>query len=272
MGMKDRFLKSKDVAMKSEHLSLNGARIHLRRAGTGAPLLFLHGTGGVPSWLPCFDELAKERMLLVPDHPGFGDSDTPDWLFGMSDVAYCYLDFIEHLGLRNIDVIGHSLGGWIAAEVAIRNAHAFRSLTLIAPAGVRVKGVLSGDIFMWSAEERANNLFHDPGLAAQALATFNDPGLLETQLKNGYAAARLGWQPRLYNPELQRWLHRIKVPTKLIWGNEDKVLPVAFATAWIDALPQLKFASIPLCGHLPHVERQSQTISLIRSFLAEAAS
>jgi pimeloyl-ACP methyl ester carboxylesterase len=260
------------MAHKSEHLNLNGARIHLRRAGSGTPLLFLHGAGGVTSWLPCFDELAKDRTLLVPDHPGFGESDTPTWLFGIGDVAYCYLDFIERLGLQDLDVVGHSMGGWIAAEIAIRNPHAVRSLTLIAPAGARVKGVLSGDIFMWSAEERASNLYHDPGLAAQVLANFNNPDLLETQLKNGYAAARLGWHPRLYNPELQRWLHRVTAPAQLIWGNEDKVLPIATAKAWIDALPQLRFASIPLCGHLPHVEKPSETLSLIRAFLGEVAS
>jgi pimeloyl-ACP methyl ester carboxylesterase len=259
-------------AFTSEHLTLNGARIHLRRAGSGAPLLFLHGAGGVTDWLPWFDELARERTLLVPDHPGFGDSDTPGWLFGMGDVAYHYLDLIEHLGLRDLDVIGHSMGGWIAAEIAVRNPQALRSLTLIAPAGVRIKGILSGDIFMWSPEERARNLFDDPELAAQALAAGSDPKQLEARLKNSYASARLGWQPRLFNPELQRWLHRIKAPLQLIWGEGDKVLPVDYARAWTDALPQARLAKFARCGHLPHVERPSETANVVQSFLREVAS
>lgn len=259
------------MAAVSEHLTLNGARIHLRRAGSGAPLLFLHGAAGVTAWLPYFDELAKTRTLLIPDHPAFGESDTPDWLFGIGDLAYFYLDFIEHLGLRSLDIVGHSLGGWIAAEIAARNAAALRSLTLMAPAGVRVKGVLSGDLFMWSAEERAHNLFHTPALAAGMLAALPDPAQLRVQLKNSYGAARLGWQPRLFNPELQRWLHRIKIPVQLIWGEDDRVLPVAFAQAWTGSLPQARLAKLARCGHLPHVERLPETLEVTRAFLREVA-
>jgi pimeloyl-ACP methyl ester carboxylesterase len=254
-----------------EHLTVAGARIQLGRVGAGKEVLFLHGSAGAVTPLPFFDELAKERALLIPDHPGFGQSDTPEWLLGIGDVAYHYLDLIEQLGLRDLDVVGHSLGGWIAAEIAVRNAGAIRSLTLISPAGVRVKGTLSGDIFMWSLEERAANLFHDPDLAAQALAASRNPDLLERQLKNGYAAARLGWQPRFYNPELQRWLHRIKIPVQLIWGEQDKMLPVEYARAWLEALPQARLAKIPSCGHMPHVERPAETLSATRTFLREVA-
>jgi pimeloyl-ACP methyl ester carboxylesterase len=261
------------MAATSEHLTLNGARIHLQRAGSGAPLLFLHGAAGITAWLPYFDALAKDRAIVIPDHPGFGDSDTPDWLYGIGDIAYFYLDLIEHLGLRNLDIVGHSIGGWIAAEIAARNASAIRSLTLLAPAGVRVKGVLSGDIFMWSPDERANNLFHSPALAAGMLAAAAaNPDQMKAQLKNSYGAARLAWQPRLFNPELQRWLHRIKAPLQLIWGEGDKVLPVDYARAWTDALPQARLAKFARCGHLPHVERPSETANVVQSFLREVAS
>lgn len=234
-------------------------------------MLFLHGAGGARTPLPFFGELAKERALLIPDHPGFGRSDTPAWLMGIGDAAYCYLDLIEQLGLQDLDIVGHSLGGWIAAEMAVRNFSSIRSLTLIAPAGARVKGILSGDSFIWSPEELAANLFHDPELAANALAASRNPDLMEIQLKNGYAAARLGWQPRFHNPELQRWLHRIRVPVQLIWGEQDQVLPTEFARAWTDALPRARLAKIPLCGHLPHVERPAETLSVMRSFLREVA-
>ncbi|HEX9466562.1 MAG TPA: alpha/beta fold hydrolase [Alphaproteobacteria bacterium] len=261
------------MTYQSEHITVNGARIHLRRAGSGAPLLFLHGAAGVTAWLPYFEELAKTRTLLVPDHPGFGESDTPAWLFGIGDIAYFYLDFIDHLGLSELDIIGHSLGGWIAAEIAARNAGALRSLTLLAPAGARVKGVLSGDVFMWSPEERANNLVHAPALAAQMLAAAAaNPDQMKAQLKNSYGAARLGWQPRFFNPELQRWLHRINIPVQLIWGENDKVLPVEFAKAWTDALPKARLTKLPQCGHLPHVERTAETLAATQAFLREVAA
>lgn len=219
-----------------------------------------------------FAELAKERTLLIPDHPGFGQSDTPDWLMGIGDEAYCYLDFIEQLGLNDLDIVGHSLGGWIAAEIAVRNASSIRSLTLIAPAGARLKGTQSADIFLWSPEEQAANLYHDPGMAAEALAAIRKAEHTEIRLKNSYATARLGWQPRFHNPELQRWLHRIKVPVQLVWGEQDKVLPVALAQAWTEALPQARLSTIPRCGHLPHVERPTETLSILQSFLREVAS
>lgn len=90
-------------------------------------------------------------------------------------------------------------------------------------------------------------------------------------MKNSYAAARMSWQPRLYNPELQRWLHRIKVPVQLIWGEQDKLLPAEFAQAWTDALPKARLSKVALCGHLPHIERPAETLAIIRSFLREVA-
>lgn len=261
--------KHRRMNYTSEHLTLNGTRMHLRRVGTGDPILFLHGAGGAVTPLPFFDKLAESRTVLIPDHPGFGDSDTPAWLFGIGDVAYHYLDLFEHLGLRGLDIVGHSMGGWIAAEIAVRNASAIRSLTLMAPAGVRVKGILSGDIFMWSPEERARSLYDDPSLAEKMIAASSDPALLERQLKNNYASARLGWQPRLHNPELERWLHRIQVPVQLIWGDQDKVLPVDYTQAWLDALPRARLSRLARCGHMPHVERSSETLSVLETFLRE---
>jgi pimeloyl-ACP methyl ester carboxylesterase len=255
----------------SEYLTILGARIHLRRAGKGAPLLFLHGAGGVPVWLPFFDKLAARFEVLVPDHPGFGASDTPPWLRNIGDAAYYYLDLIDALSLAKLHVVGASLGGWIAVETAVRDCSRLASLTLIAPAGLRVAGVQAGDPFIWSPEESARNLYFDQSFAERMLAAPVTSETADLQLKNRFAFARLAWQPRLFNPDLERWLHRIKTPVQLVWGNEDKVLPVAYAQAWLKKLPRARLLPIPSCGHLPQVEQPDAVANVIGVFVREVA-
>jgi pimeloyl-ACP methyl ester carboxylesterase len=120
-------------------LKIGDVAIRLHRAGSGPKLLFLHGAGGVPQWLPFFDALADHYEVLVPEHPGFGSSDDPPWIQSMSDLAMFYLDLVEETGLDRIHLVGNSLGGWLAAEILIRDRSRFRSLTLLAPAGIRIK-------------------------------------------------------------------------------------------------------------------------------------
>src|SRR6202167_4761506 len=108
-----------------------GCRLLLRRAGAGAPLLFLHGANGFPAWLPFFETLSDRFEVLAPDHPSFGRSTTPAWLDEVGDLAYFYLDLLDTLGLDGFHVVGHSLGGWIALELAIRSTARVKTLTLI---------------------------------------------------------------------------------------------------------------------------------------------
>lgn len=256
----------------SDHLDILGARVHVRRAGEGEPLLFLHGAGGVPVWLPFYARLAEHFEVIVPDHPGFGASDTPDWLRGINDAAMFYLEFVDALGLSSVNVVGSSLGGWIAAEAAVRRCDDFKSLTLIGPAGVRVKGILSGDNFIWSPEEHARNVYFNQDIAAQVLAAPQTPESEDLQIKNRFATARLAWEPRFFNPDLERWLLRIRRPTLLLWGDHDKVFPPQYADAWRAALPDARAVVIPECGHLPQVEHPERVVTEIRSFVGEIAS
>ena len=129
------------------------------RGGQGAPLLYLHGALGVYGWTPFMEQLSQRFDVIVPDHPGFGESDTPDWLDNVGDLAYFYLDVMQALRLTGVHLSGTSLGGWIAAEIAVRDCHPLKSLTLTAPAGIHVKGLSKGDFFMWSPEQFVRNLY-----------------------------------------------------------------------------------------------------------------
>jgi pimeloyl-ACP methyl ester carboxylesterase len=109
-------------------LKVRNVPIRLHRAGRGPTVLFLHGAGGVPQWLPFFDALAEHYELLVPEHPGFGGSADPPWIHSMADLAMFYLDLVEEAGLDRAHLIGNSLGGWLAAEILIRDRSRFKSL------------------------------------------------------------------------------------------------------------------------------------------------
>ncbi|HVA13650.1 MAG TPA: alpha/beta fold hydrolase [Stellaceae bacterium] len=245
--------------------------VTLHRAGNGPKLLFLHGAGGYTQWLPFFDALAERYEVLVPEHPGFGASDDPAFIRNVPDMAMFYLDFLETLGLDNAHVVGHSLGGWIAAEILIRDRARAKSLTLLAPAGIRVEGVPSGDTFIWNTEETARNLFHDQAYADILLALKPSDAQMEVMLKNRFTATKLGWQPRWFNPDLEKWLHRIKLPALVVWGKEDKVMPAAYAARWRARLPDARVVTIEQCGHLPHVEKLDDMIGSVRDFLGGAA-
>ena len=241
--------------------------VRLLQDGQGAPLIYLHGAAGLPGWIPFFAKLAEHYDVVVPEHPGFGNSDNPTWIRNVGDVAMYYLDFLDGLGAQRVHLVGHSLGGWIAAELAVRNATRLASLTLIAPAGIRVKGVPCGDNFIWSPEEAARNLFHDQSFADKMLAQIPSEEEADRALTNRFMAAKLGWEPRWFNPTLERWLHRIAVPTLVLWGADDKFLPSRYAELWRERVPGATVQIIGACGHLPHVEKADASAAAILRFL-----
>jgi pimeloyl-ACP methyl ester carboxylesterase len=254
-------------------LTWRGASIHYRRFGQGPALLFLRSEDSFPD-APGFTEaLSKHFEVIIPDHPGFRSSDTPDWLKGIGDTAYFYLDFLEHLGLTKVHLVGASLGGWMAAEVAVRTCERIATINLIAPFGVRRKGLPFGDIFMWTPEENVQHRLFDQKLADQFLesARAQSKEAATAHLKDRYATARLAWHPRFHNPELERWLPRIARPLQLIWGEADKIVPLGVADVWRQALPNARLSVIEQCGHMPQLERPDVTADKIRSFINEVA-
>jgi pimeloyl-ACP methyl ester carboxylesterase len=213
------------------------------------------------------DDLAARHEVIVPEHPGFGSSDTPDWLDTVADLANFYLDLLDQLDLAEVDLIGLSLGGWIAAELAVRNTKRLASLTLVAAAGIHVDGVAQIDSFLRSDEQRIRDFFHDPKRADEMVAHLARPELEDVNLKNRAATARLTWHPRGYDPNLHKWLHRIDVPTLVIWGADDRLFPKDYAFAYERLIPGSKAVIIPDCGHLPQVEQRRAFVSALEAFL-----
>ncbi|MGE0736410.1 MAG: alpha/beta fold hydrolase [Alphaproteobacteria bacterium] len=258
--------------VRSGFETIAGCKVRVQRAGRGAPLLFLHGARGAEQWAPFMDALARDFDVIVPEHPGFGFSDMPDWLDNMSDLAFYYLDFLQSLKLDGVHVVGTSLGGWLACEIATRSTQRIKTIQLVAPAGIHVKGLAKGDIFLWSPQETARNLFFDQSMADKLLAVQLPEDALDRQMKNRLTMARLSWQPRLYNPDLHKWLHRIDRPVQIVWGDSDKVIPPDYGPAFQKLIPGSRLEIIPHCGHLPQIEKADAFVKLVGGFIKGAAA
>ena len=249
-----------------DELTVRGTRITLKRGGQGPKLLYLHGANGAPSVRPFMELLAQDYEVLVPEHPGFGGSEEPEWLDNIHDLAYFYLDFIEQLELSRVHLVGSSLGGWLALEVAVRNRAPLHTLTVVGPLGIYVPGVKRGDMFLWSPEEKVRNLFFDQRIADRMLAAPMSPQLAELEVKNLHTVARLAWEPRMFDPHLAKWLHRIKIPTQIIWGDHDRVLPADYAAVFQKLIPGSVIQVVRDCGHLPHTEKPEEFARLVKAF------
>jgi pimeloyl-ACP methyl ester carboxylesterase len=151
------------------------------------------------------EKLAQRYDVIVPDHPGYGLSDEPEWLENIHDVAYFYLDFLEALKLEKALVIGSSMGGWMAMEMAVRSTARIGALVLVSPAGVLAEGAQPADIFLLPQEEMVRKLFHDSRLAEQRLAIPETPESIDLGLKNRHTTARLAWERRWPTTWPSRW-------------------------------------------------------------------
>jgi len=253
-------------------IAVKGAKLRFQREGRGEPLLFLHGAQGMAGWEPALAALAESFDVIAPDHPGYGRSEAADGVDDVADLALLYLDILETLAVPRVHLVGHCIGGWIATEIAIRNTARLQSLTLVSSAGLRLPGVPRADMFICTQDELAHLLF--AGNSAEAwkqswLASSEQENIYD---RNRFATAKYAWQPRLCNPKLARWLHRIDLPSHVIWGAQDKVLPAAYGTAFKEGIAGATMTTIAACGHLPHVERPNEFADAVTQFLRRTAS
>jgi pimeloyl-ACP methyl ester carboxylesterase len=245
--------------------------VHLFRAGSGEPVLFLHAAGGAGTW-PEFHALMSEHFdVIAPDHPGFGKSDDFDALTSIDDLVYHYLDVIDALRLDRPHVVGASFGGWIAAELAVHSPQLIGSLTLLSAAGLRVEGHPVADIFLMPPPRLVETLFHTPPPPPPA----PDPGApldldaILAAYRDATAVARFGWVPYLHDPKLERRLRRITAPTLVAAPDDDRLIPVAHAHRYAERIPGASLAMVPDCGHAMYFEKPAEFAALVTTFLGQ---
>ena len=246
-----------------------GMDIELERRGKGQPLLLLYGEEGLEVEAPFLDELAKDYEVFIPSPPGFGKSERPDWISSVDDISYIYLDLIEKLTLKHVPVLGFSFGGWLAADIAVKDDSFISHLVLVDAYGIKVGGPYDQDVAdFWSLHpsEVLKRRWHD-----QEKGKRDFPSMPEQKLtivaRNIESLARFCWEPFMHNPKLKRRLHRIKVPTRLIWGEHDGIVSPAYGKAYADAIPGAMLQVIPGAGHYPHLEQPQAFMTALREFL-----
>lgn len=255
-----------------EMIAVNGTTIRLYRGGrdddAASPVVFLHGAGGHTGWMAFLEELSRDHRVFAPEHPGFGRSDDPPWLDGVGDLAYFYLDFLKALGLGRVHLVGTSLGGWIAAELAVRDTARLATLTLVGAVGVTAEGKAIDDIFRMPVAENLRRFYADPERAARRLAAMAAIDM-EIAAKNRATVTRLAYRPRFHNPDLSKWLHRIDVPTLLLYGAQDGLVPPPFGEAYRRLIPGARLIVLEEAGHAPFDEQKDQFLAAFRGFTGD---
>jgi len=250
-------------------IALQGIDLQVVRRGAGAPLLLLHGGDGSQGHLPFLQRLAERFDVIAPTHPGFAGSPVPEHFDALEDLVYLYLDLLDVLDVRDVVLAGFSMGGWVAAELAVRNTTRLAQLLLVDAVGIKpgdrdTRDI--ADIFGLPAPAVAKLLFHDLSKAPD-LSTMTD-AQVTVLAADRIAHALYTWDPYMHNPKLRYWLHRITVPTLLIWGASDGVVPVTYAEAYRAMIPGAQLVVIPEAGHLPHVEQPELLLQHVLSFAA----
>ena len=256
-----------------EILEVGGSSIQLVKGGTGEPLLVLHGELGHPGWLRYHEALAQRHTLYIPSHPGFGKSDRMDWIMNMRDMAGWYLDAMEELGLGQVNVIGFSLGGWLAAEMAAMCPHQFKKLVLVGAMGIKPPSGEIFDMFLVVAKEFLTASFVDPsgtGEFQKACPDEPEPQQVEEWELAREQSARLGWKPYMYYPGLPPLLRRLrKLPTLVVWGGQDPIVPLSAGQVYHESIEGSKLAVLDGAGHRPEIESTDEFVRLVQDFLSD---
>jgi pimeloyl-ACP methyl ester carboxylesterase len=255
-----------------ELIAIGGAEIEILRRGAGRPLLLLPGEDMLETDSAFVAGLGKNFEVIIPSPPGFGRSSRPDWLIAPSDLAYLLLSLIKKLGIAGAPTIGCSLGGWIAAEMAVMDDDAFARLVLIDPYGVKLGGPTARDfVDLWqlAPAKRDALKWRDPEKAKRDTTKLGDDELGRIA-RNLETFAQLSWEPYLHNPKLKHLLYRIAAPTLILWGEQDGIAGVDYARGYAQLIPGASVATIADSGHYPHLEQPDAVLRRVGEFLGAA--
>jgi pimeloyl-ACP methyl ester carboxylesterase len=256
-------------------INVQGLDLEFLAGGKGEPLIVLHDQEYLNTDWPFLDRLAEHFSVMVPSHPGFGQSQLSEQIDSLDDVVYVYLDLLRDLGKGAVRLMGLGLGGWIAAEIAIRCTHDLKRLVLVDSVGIKVGGYTDRDIadnFVMDTNAFLKASWHD-AQAGAGVMKLPTPDLPEedivTLLRNRQTTALLTWKPFMHNPKLRQRLRRVNVPTLVVWGDSDGIVSPDYGRSFAGSIPGAQFTTIANAGHYPYLEQPEAFDQAVLPFLAE---
>ncbi len=253
-----------------ERVTVAGAEMQILKGGSGDPLLVLHDEMGQPGWLQLHEELAKNHTVYAPSLPGFGVTSRLDWVMNMRDIATWTLWALDDLELSSINVVGFSLGGWLAAEMATQQPQIFEKMALVAPAGILPPTGEILDMFLIVSREFITTGFHNPSAVAEFQAVCPDepsPEQVEMWETAREEACRLSWRPYMHDRSLPHRLGRLKnLPSLIVWGRNDAVVPPSAGEVYNHSIAGSRLVTIENCGHRSDVEKSAELAAHLMEF------
>ena len=240
------------------------------KGGSGRPLVVLHGVEGPEGWLAFHDALAEATMVIAPTHPGFGETPRPDWVETIPHLALIYGWFLQEAGLDSVDLVGTGVGGWIAAEMAVMAPWSIEHLVLVDAAGLKPRRGETADIFVVPWADVIRRSFHDADQSPEYERVY---GATPIQDFGGLREAgrsmvmRTCYRPYMHDPALLPMLGRLRVPTLVVWGDQDAIVPLECGRMYQEAIPGARLEVIENCGHFAHYERPQELATLVREFV-----
>jgi pimeloyl-ACP methyl ester carboxylesterase len=254
-----------------EKVRVGDTELQILKLGKGKPLLVFHGELGFPGLLKWHTALAERRTLFIPLHPGYGKTPAANWIMNIRDLGSFYSRFIREHKLTPTDVIGFSLGGWLAAEMATANSAQFNKMILVGAAGLRPPSGEIMDMFTVTARGYLNGNVHDFQNTPEFPSLFGGeqtPQQYEEWEDARAETARIAWQPYMFTQSMENLLGNISgLATLLLWGKQDAVVPLSVGEAYKKHIEGAKLVTFDKCGHMPEIEKSAEFIKEVESFL-----
>ncbi len=258
---------------KEEKLNIAGAELVVVRGGSGKPLFVCHDEMGYTGWMKWNEALAESRELIIPLQPGYGRSPRQDWMWRHRDVANYYLNVIREMGLEKPDLIGFGAGGYIAAEMAAACPELLGSLVLVGPMGIKPDEGEIAEMFACTVNSYMRLCVHNKDAEEYGKIYGGEmtPEQFELFEDARAEAARIGWEPYMFNPSLPNLLRsaaNTKLPTLLVRGEQDAVVPPNCIEKYKAAIPQAEVVSISNAGHRPEIENSDEFIKAVKKIIS----
>ena len=243
----------------------DGLTVRIDERGSGSPILVLHGGAGPQSVTGLASAVSKRAYVLLPTHPGFEGEPRPEWFDRIDDLALTYLELLERLDLHDVLIIGSSVGGWIASEMAVYDTTRLSGLVLIDATGIQVDGHPVADVSSLAPDELLALSFHNPADFRVNPATVS-PEQAKTRAQNIKTLYVYDQGLNGADPKLRRRLRRVTIPALVVWGESDGVVDPDYGRAYARSLPNALFELIPEAGHLPQIEQPERLLKLVWEF------